>query len=188
MISLQTLKTKIDIFKAIITESTITPTYLGTILADMLGWCSEAVDRIDSLLPGLREDVDKNAVDIALLQDQANELDNKISDVEISVSEEAQDRANADATLAQSIDKNAVDIALLQDQVSELDNRISDVAEKVTNDIEESVNALREQMVMAVEVDDETGDVSLLYDEDNSSLADAYIDQATGEICIEQMI
>lgn len=142
MISLQTLKTKIDIFKAIITESTITPTYLGTILADMLGWCSEAVDRIDSLLPGLREDVDKNAVDIALLQDQ----------------------------------------------VSELDNRISDVAEKVTNDIEESVNALREQMVMAVEVDDETGDVSLLYDEDNSSLADAYIDQATGEICIEQMI
>lgn len=50
--------------------------------------------------------------------------------------------------------------------------------------VTDELNALRAQMVMAVEVDDETGVVSLVYDEDNSSLSDAYINEA-GKIVIE---
>ena len=53
--------------------------------------------------------------------------------------------------------------------------------------LEDGLKKLRAETVMAIEVDPETGDVTLLYDEDNTSLADAYIDER-GDVVIEMAV
>lgn len=56
-----------------------------------------------------------------------------------------------------------------------------------TDELADRIEKLRADMVMAVEVDEETGDITLLYDEGNKTISDAYIDER-GDIVIETEI
>lgn len=66
------------------------------------------------------------------------------------------------------------------------------MSQKAVTDELESMTAematLRANTVMALEIDQTTGDVLLLYDEDNTTISDAYIDPVTGDITIVQEI